>query len=143
MRPRHARVSGGVPARNGLAQGFTLIELLVVFALLALLLTIAVPRYMQAANGAREKARAQNLATLRDALDKFKADQGRYPSQLSELVHKQYLRQLPIDPVTDSDQWVAQPHPGGTEPGIFDVVPPEADSTSDPTTGAGAGRVNL
>lgn len=107
--------------------GFTLIELLVVFVLIALLLTIAVPRFSQATGAARERVRAQNLATLRDALDKFKADQGRYPTALPELVQKQYLRQLPLDPVTQSDQWVVRPAPGGTEPGIYDVAPPKED----------------
>jgi len=103
-----------------------LIELLVVFVLLALLLTISVPRYLHTTESAKEKVRAQNLATLRDALDKFKADQGHYPTALAELVQKQYLRQLPQDPVTQTDQWIALPVPGGAESGIYDVAPPES-----------------
>lgn len=114
--------SGG--RRDG---GFTLVELLVVFVLLALLLTIAVPRYSQTTETAKAKVREQNLATLRDALDKFKADQGRYPGALAELVQKQYLRQLPLDPVTQSDQWTPVAAPGGTEPGIYDVAPPKEE----------------
>lgn len=105
-------------------RGFTLIELLVVFSLLALLLSIAVPRYLGAADGAREKVRAQNLATLRDALDKFRADQGRYPTSLVDLVQQQYLRALPQDPVSGSDKWRALPHPAGAEAGIYDVAAP-------------------
>lgn len=109
-------------------RGFTLIELLVVFALLALLLTIAVPRYLHSTEAAKERVRAQNLATLRDAIDKFKADQGRYPAALSELIQRQYLRQLPLDPVTYSDQWSTLPVPGGAEAGIYDVAaPPEQE----------------
>jgi general secretion pathway protein G len=111
-------------------NGFTLIELLVVFTLLALLLSIAVPRYLATADSAKEKVRAQNLATLRDALDKFKADQGRYPTQLTELVQRQYLRSLPQDPVSGSDTWIALPHPAGLEPGIYDVSPPLAAASS-------------
>lgn len=110
-------------------SGFTLIELLVVFTLLALLLSIAVPRYLQAADAAREKVRQQNMATLRDALDKFRADQGHFPGELSELVAKQYLRQIPLDPVTETRAWLALPHPAGLEPGIYDVGPP-ADANS-------------
>lgn len=106
------------------SRGFTLIELLVVFTLLALLLSIAVPRYLSTTDTAREKVRAQNMSTLRDALDKFKADQGRYPSELSELVQKQYLRALPHDPVSGSSSWTPMPHPAGTEPGIYDVSAP-------------------
>lgn len=112
------------PARRPAAWGFTLIELLVVFTLLALLLSIAVPRYLQAADAARDKVRQQNLATLRDALDKFRADQGRFPGELSELVAKEYLRQIPLDPVTETRAWLALPHPAGLELGIYDVGPP-------------------
>lgn len=87
-------------------RGFTLIELLVVFTLLALLLSIAAPRYLSTVDNSRDKVRQQNLATLRDALDKFKADQGRYPNELTELVSKQYLRALPMDPVSGTHAWV-------------------------------------
>lgn len=105
-------------------RGFTLIELLIVFALLALLLTIAVPRYLHSTDAAKERVRSQNIATLRDAIDKFKADQGRYPAALAELVQRQYLRQVPLDPVTQSDRWSTLPVPGGTEAGIYDVAAP-------------------
>src|SRR5687767_7958645 len=105
-------------------RGFTLVELLVVFALLALLLSLAVPRYLGATEAAREKVRAQNLATMRDALDKFKADQGRYPAELAELVQKHYLRALPQDPVTGTSAWTPLAHPGATEAGVYDVGPP-------------------
>ncbi len=106
------------------AVGFTLIELLVVFSLLALLLSIAVPRYLNTTDNARAKVREQNMATLRDALDKFKADQGRYPSELAELVHKHYLRKLPLDPVSGSSGWIALPHPWGAEAGVYDISAP-------------------
>ncbi|MDB5870670.1 MAG: gspH [Ramlibacter sp.] len=105
-------------------MGFTLIELLVVFSLLALLLSIAVPRYLNATETAREKVRAQNMATLRDALDKFRADQGRYPTELGELVQKQYLRAVPLDPVSGSNNWTPMAHPAGAEPGVYDIAPP-------------------
>lgn len=108
-------------------RGFTLIELLVVFTLLALLLSLAVPRYLSTVDSSREKVRQQNLATIRDALDKFKADQGRYPSDLTELVSRQYLRAVPQDPVTETQAWVPLAHPGGQESGVYDVAPPRAD----------------
>lgn len=127
--------------RCSASKGFTLIELLVVFVLIALLLTIAVPRYFHSMESAKEKVREQNLATLRDAIDKFKSDQGRYPGTLTELVQKQYLRQLPQDPVTRSDKWAALPVPGAAEAGIYDVAPPasepvSADPASVPASGA-------
>lgn len=114
-------------------NGFTLVELLVVFALLALLLSIAVPKYLNATQGAGLKVRAQNLSTLRDAIDKFHADQGRYPDALAELVQKQYLRTLPYDPVSGTTEWVPVKHPMG-ESGIYDVHAP----SSNPETGMGS-----
>lgn len=117
--------------------GFTLIEMLVVFSLLALLLSIAVPRYNNVKEKAGEKVRAQNTATLRDAIDKFRADQGRYPLELGELVAKQYLRSLPADPVTGTTAWTALPHPTAAEPGIYDISPPSPHQS--PGDGGAAG----
>ena len=136
--------SGG--RRSRAARGFTLIELLVVFTLLALLLSIAVPRYLSTVDSSREKVRQQNLATIRDALDKFKADQGRYPQELAELVSKQYLRALPKDPVTETQAWVPLAHPAGLEVGVYDVAPPQAVGSlpggvpAAPATANGPGR---
>ena len=105
-------------------KGFTLIELLIVFALIALLLTIAVPRFLGSTETAKEKVRAQNIATLRDAIDKFRADQGRYPKELPELVQRGYLRALPLDPVSGSDAWSVVASPNATEQGVYDVAAP-------------------
>lgn len=116
-------------------RGFTLIEMLVVFSLLALLLSIAVPRYAGVTEKAGEKARSQNLATLRDAIDKFKADQGRYPTELAELVSRNYLRSLPLDPVSGTRAWTALPHPGALEPGVYDVGPPGSQAGPQPESG--------
>src|SRR3954452_22101792 len=88
-------------------NGFTVIELLVVLAAIALLLGIAAPRYVQHLDSAREVALKHDLRQLRDAIDKFYADQTRYPSNLDELVQKRYLRNVPTDPITQrSDTWL-------------------------------------
>lgn len=97
---------------------FTLIELLVVMAIVALLLTLAVPQYFGRVDAAREAVLRENLHQMRDALDKFHADQGRYPETLDELVSRRYLRRIPLDPLTDSaGSWVvirpADPRQGG------------------------------
>ena len=104
-------------------RGFTLIELLVVMTVIAVLLTIAVPRYFQHLDRAREATLRESLAVMRDAIDKYKGDTGRYPENLEELVSKRYLRKVPPDPITESSEsWILVPPPD--EPGarkVWDV----------------------
>lgn len=103
-------------------RGFTLIELLIVMAIISTLLALAVPRYYGSVKRAEEATLKQNLALLRDAIDKHYADTGRYPDTLQDLVAKRYLRNVPLDPVTGTaDSWaVVAPHP--PEPGrVYDV----------------------
>jgi general secretion pathway protein G len=89
------------------ARGFTVIELLVVLAAIGLLLSIAAPRYIAHLDTARETVLKQDLREMRDAIDKFYGDQGRYPADLKELVTQRYLRALPEDPITQRiDSWV-------------------------------------
>lgn len=94
--------------RCGLRPGFTLIELIVVMAIVALLVSIAAPRYLQSLDRARETSLRSSLAGLRHAIDQFAGDRGRYPESLQELVDARYLRQLPEDPLTGRrDSWLA------------------------------------
>ncbi len=94
--------------------GFTLIELLVVLSIVALLLTITLPRYFKSMDVSKETVLIENLRTTREAIDKFYADTARYPESLDELVAKRYLRSLPSDPVLgSSDAWTLIPPPGG------------------------------
>lgn len=102
-------------------RGFTLIELIVVLAILALLLTIAVPRYLRTIDNGRASVQRQNVAALRDAIDKFHGDQGRYPQSLDELVAAKYLRAVPVDPVTDRPDWVLVPPQDPNLTGVYDV----------------------
>ena len=93
-------------------RGFTLIELMVVMAIIAVLLTIAAPRYFNHLDRAREATLRQTLAVVRDAIDKFHGDTSAYPDSIDELVAKRYLRAVPVDPITDSTQtWVLLPPP--------------------------------
>lgn len=106
------------PFRNG----FTLIELLVVLAIIGMLLTLAVPRYFGSLHVAKEIMLQENLAIVRDAIDKYYSDTGKYPDALENLVQKRYLRALPIDPLTDSvDTWVVVPPEDLTKGKIFDI----------------------
>lgn len=100
--------------RNRGLRGFTLIELLVVMAIVALLISIAAPRYFVHLERAREAALAETLAVTRDAIDKFHGDTGRYPQDLNELVDRRYLRAAPVDPFTERrDGWLLVAPPGG------------------------------
>lgn len=91
-------------------SGFTLIELLVVMAAVGLLLALAAPRYFDHVDRARESVLRHNLHGLRDAIEKFRADRGRDPLSLAELVEQRYLREVPLDPITERrDSWVLSP----------------------------------
>lgn len=103
-------------------RGFTLIELLVVMSIIGLLLTIAVPRYFRTLERSRETVLRQDLAVMREAIDKHLGDYGEYPDSLAALVERRYIRALPVDPYTraaDSWQMVASEDP--EHPGIRDV----------------------
>ncbi|AHN75580.1 type II secretion system protein G [Pandoraea pnomenusa] len=93
-----------------LSCGFTLIELLVVLAIVALLLSIAAPRYFRQYDKARETVLRHNLETLRRALDDYRDDRGESPATLDVLVTAHYLKTLPLDPVTGrNDTWRLAP----------------------------------
>ena len=110
--------------RKDRARGFTLIELLVVMAVVALLLAIAAPRYFGSVDNAKEVALKQNLATMRDAIDKVHGDRGVYPESLEALVEKRYLRAVPVDPITETAaSWrvVAPPEQEKEKGKVYDV----------------------
>lgn len=110
------------PSKHG-HKGFTLIELLVVLTIMATLLSIVAPRYLDSVDRAKEAALKTNLRMLRESIDKYKADTGQYPENLNALVEKRYLRSVPMDPVTDrSDSWKLIPPPSATAAsGVYDV----------------------
>ncbi len=108
--------------RRGRGRGFTLIELLTVMAIIALLLALALPRYFNHIDKSREVILKQDLAVMRDAIDKFHGDKGRYPESLNELVDTRYLRALPIDPITEApNTWVILPPPADETGAVYDV----------------------
>jgi general secretion pathway protein G len=102
--------------------GFTLIELLVVMAVIALLLSLASPRYFSSVEKSKEAVLRENLYLMRDALDKYYGDNGAYPETLDALVGKRYLRSVPLDPITgERTTWVAIPPDDPAKGGVFDV----------------------
>lgn len=102
--------------------GFTLVELLVVLTIVATLLTIITPRFLDQTDKAKEAALKENLNGLRIAIDRYYADQGQYPTELSLLVTKRYLRKIPIDPITQrSDTWQLETMDEEGQQVIYDV----------------------
>jgi general secretion pathway protein G len=103
-------------------RGFTLIELLVVLAIVGALVGLAVPRYLHRVDLAKETVLRSDLATMRDAVDKFFGDTGRYPANLEELVARRYLRKIPPDPITErADSWVVVAPPAPDQGAVYDV----------------------
>jgi len=103
-------------------RAFTLIELLVVLAVIALLLTIAVPRYFGSLDRSKEAVLKEDLHQMRGAIDKYFGDKGKYPESLDALVSEKYLRSLPPDPITEKkDTWVVVPPQDPQKTGVFDV----------------------
>lgn len=103
-------------------HGFTLVELMVVMAIIALLLALAMPRYFNHLENSRETILKQDLAVMRDAVDKYHGDRGRYPDSLEELVSARYLRTLPVDPITErQDTWQVVAPSSGEAGAVYDI----------------------
>ena len=107
--------------------GWTLIELLVVLSIILILAAMALTQYRNSVQYAKEAALRSDLYLMRDAIDQYYADKGKYPESLQALVSEQYLRQVPRDPFTESsDTWQtvpAEPESGNvtSAAGIFDI----------------------
>ncbi|MBD3635267.1 MAG: type II secretion system protein [Methylophaga sp.] len=92
---------------SGRQSAFTFVELMVVLAIIAVLLTIALPRYFSGLERAQEAVLKEDLFVMREAIDDYYLDKGQYPSSLDRLVQDRYLREIPVDPVTDSrETWI-------------------------------------
>jgi general secretion pathway protein G len=91
--------------RHRRTGGFTLIELMIVIAMIAILMSIAAPRYQQSILRAKETVLKQNLYNLRSAIDQYTMDKQRAPQSLDDLVSAGYFRQLPVDPMTGEANW--------------------------------------
>jgi general secretion pathway protein G len=107
--------------------GFTLIELLIVIALITILASMGVVQYRNSLQSSKEAVLRTDLFRMRDAIDQYYADKGKYPASLDTLVSEGYMRKIPEDPITKSaDTWQtepAEPDPSNpsAEPGIYNV----------------------
>ncbi len=108
-------------------RGFTFVELMIVMAIIAVLLSVAIPIYSRSITRAKESVLRNNLFTLRTVIDEYTYDKQKAPQTLQDLVSDGYLRQIPVDPITTTaDSWKIIPEDQSntvnqTEPGIFDV----------------------
>ena len=88
-------------------RGFTLVELVIVMAVISILLTIAIPAYLQSIKRAKEAVLKEDLHTMRNAIDQYTVDKEKAPQGLDDLVQAGYLKVVPIDPMTNrSDTWM-------------------------------------
>jgi general secretion pathway protein G len=107
-------------------NGFTLIELMIVMAIVVILISVAIPFYQKSIVRAKESVLQNNLFTMRSAIDEYSYDKQKAPQQLSDLVSEGYLRDVPKDPITGTNDWKiimedASSSVNSTEPGIFDI----------------------
>src|SRR5471032_2666423 len=98
---------GMMPKRRSDGErGFTLMELIIVMAVIGILLTIAIPAYLQSIKKAKEAVLKEDLHTMRTAIDQYTVDKEKAPQGLDDLVQAGYLKVVPIDPMTNrSDTW--------------------------------------
>ncbi len=106
---------------------------MIVMAMLALLLSIALPRYFAGLQRAKEAVLREDLATMRDAIGHYHADKGGYPPTLNALVEQKYLRALPVDPITEQvDSWIVVP-PADNTLSIYDIHSGASGTATDGT----------
>jgi len=107
--------------------GFTLVELMIVMAIIAILMSVAIPIYSRSITRAKESVLKNNLFTMRTVIDEYTYDKQKAPQTLNDLVSDGYMRQIPVDPITGTaDTWKvimedASNTVNQSEPGIFDV----------------------
>ena len=117
----------GSKVRSSRVRGFTLIELMVVMALIVILASIGLAVYTNSVTRAKESVLKEDLFRIRDGIDQYYSDKGKYPATLQDLVSDKYLRSIPVDPFTNSaDTWreiPSEPDPNNptAQPGVYDV----------------------
>ncbi len=103
------------------SAGFTLMELLVVLLLISLLASIVAPIITKSIHRAKESTLKEDLFILRQAIDDYYADNGKYPIELEVLVAEKYVRKIPPDPIAGQEWNVIRVESEEGEQGIIDI----------------------
>ncbi len=86
-------------------KGFSLLELMISMFILIILLSVALPAYQTSVQHARETVLKENLWQMRRSIDQYGTDKGKLPQSLDDLVKENYLREMPVDPITEKAEW--------------------------------------
>jgi len=120
--------------KNG---GFTLLELMIVMFIMVLLVTVALPQYQRSVLHAKESVLKDDLFKMRTLIDQYAADKGKLPQSLDDLVTSNYMREIPVDPITEENTWNVvtgeDPNSKEGEQGVIDVHSLSEDTSTEGT----------
>jgi general secretion pathway protein G len=91
--------------KNKNQRGFSLLELMIVMFIMIILISVALPAYQGTIQHARETVLQDNLFQMRKLIDQYTADKGKMPASLEDLKKDNYLRDIPVDPITNEAKW--------------------------------------
>jgi general secretion pathway protein G len=118
-------------------RGFTLLELMIVISIIIILAAIALPQYQKTITHARETVLRDDLYKIRSLLDQYAADKGKLPQSLDDLVSSEYMREIPVDPITGQKDWTTEtgddPNSSSGEQGVINIHSASADVSSEGT----------
>jgi len=114
-----------VNRQSQVQAGFSILELMIAMFILIILLSVALPAYQRTVQQARETVLKQNLWQMRRAIDQFKTDKQKLPQSIDDLVKEKYLYDVPVDPITEKQEWNEVPGEDDLSPdggqGMVDV----------------------
>lgn len=125
MRNENPKKSALRAPRLARESGFSLLELMIAMFIIIILLSVALPTYQRSVQQARETVLKENLFQMRRSIDQYAADKGKLPQSLEDLVTEEYLREKPMDPLTETREWTEvqgeDPNSADAEQGLKDV----------------------